>query len=157
MACSECRPFQGIRLQHGRRQAGQAGHSHECALHRLPDQHHQASGHENRFACASVIAVGPNRTIWRPSPTGGVPASTLPISFTMSLLRPCRQVLSKSVQLRAVSGARMYTNEGPTSSITQKPPADVVPGAPAQEVVAAELISGAPCEYGMSETRKMHL
>ncbi|GJE98517.1 electron transport chain complex I subunit [Phanerochaete sordida] len=66
----------------------------------------------------------------------------------MSLLQPCRQALTRALPQRAALTARMYSssNEGPSGNITQRPPADVVPGAPVLEVTAAEAISGAPVE-----------
>lgn len=63
----------------------------------------------------------------------------------MSLLQPCRQALSRSLAQRACASARLYTtNEGPTGTISQKHPADVVPELPTQEIIPADVFSGAP-------------
>ncbi|KIP05153.1 hypothetical protein PHLGIDRAFT_74649 [Phlebiopsis gigantea 11061_1 CR5-6] len=64
----------------------------------------------------------------------------------MSLLQPCRQALPRSLAQRACASVRLYSSEGPVGSIDRRQPADVVPGAPVQEIIPAEAISGAPVE-----------
>ena len=62
----------------------------------------------------------------------------------MSLLQPCRQALSRPLVQRTCASIRLYSNEGPAGSIDRRQPGDVVPGAPVQEIIPAEAISGAP-------------
>lgn len=65
----------------------------------------------------------------------------------MSLLRPCQRALLRPVARNALAGVRFVSTEEKVPTTTGQPLADVVPGAPTKDVVAAELISGAPREY----------